>query len=245
MGLAGLHAVAGQMPKGSVMVDFAPGRFADFTGTTNSENQELNMRATPSTMHRQTVSGQLSNALLWPFAVMRGAMDIGHTEQSGPYVSELWALNVHDTEVGGDWHGSAWFRREKTWRDEVPLYRGRTLPILQGTDVYDMRRALRAHHHPQGWRLKPVWGARYARACIDLAGRYIEARGEAAREHDFQEIDPSAQDLMGWLMSAERVRRALELGERMAEGDTEFSDVWSGWVRQRRTQIRTGYAVTV
>ena len=191
------------------------------------------------------LTGWLSEAVLWPIAVAQGAMDIGHTQRPGPYISELWALNIHNGEPGGDWHRAAWFRREKLWRDEIPLYKGRTLKTLGGTDVYDSRRALRGQGHPQGWRLEPVWAAGHARACVDLAGRYIEVLAKSAREKDYWEIDPTAEDLMGWLMSARKVRYALNMAQRMAQGDEEFADVWEGWVRKRSEEIRSRDKVTI
>ena len=138
-------------------------------------------RTVEANLHAQGLTSWLSEALLWPFAVAQGARGIPHTQRTGPYISELWALNIHDGEPGGDWHGAAWFRREKLWRDDITLYEGRTLATLGGTDIYDARRALRAHRHPQGWRMEPVWAAGHARACVDIAGRYIEV-WQTARE---------------------------------------------------------------
>ena len=93
--------------------------------------------------------------------------------------------------------------------------------------------------------MEPVWAAGHARACVDIAGRYIEVLANSAREKDYWEIDPTADDLMGWLMSAGKVRHALNMAQTMAQGDQEFADVWEGWVRRRREEIRSRYKVTV
>ena len=157
------------------------------------------------------------------------------------YISKLWALNIHDSEPGGDWHTAGWFTRQG-WFDQGPeLYHGRTVPILGDTDIYDARRALRRRGHPQGWRPEPIWAARYARACVDMLAGHIEILAGPIRKGDWWGTEPSAKDLVTWTLAREALGRTFELADAMAQSDTEYGDIWKEWSARRRKEIESEY----
>ena len=186
-----------------------------------------------------------TRTILWPAHLATGARDIAATNREGPYISEIRALNINGNEPGGDWHASAWFRRDKMWRDPIPLYEGRTLRVLRDTGLYDARRALRGQGHPQGWQLRPVWAANYPRACIDLAAGGIEQSARSARENSCAGIDPSADDLAGWLMTRDAARTALAMAQAMAAADDEYGKLWARWATRRRGELERLWETTL
>ena len=188
---------------------------------------------------------ETTGRILWPAHLATGARDIPATSREGPYISEMWALNINGDEPGGDWHASAWFRRARMWRDPIALYDGRTLRVLRDTGLYDARAALRGQGHPQGWQVRPVWAANYARACIDLAAGTIERSARRARENGCGAIDPSADDLAGWPMTRDAARTALSMAQTMAAADDEYADLWARWATCRQSELERPWETTL
>lgn len=181
--------------------------------------------------------------LLWAAEVATGAVGIPRTPTRLRYISRLWALNIHDTEPGGDWHSAGWFTR-RGWFDRGPqLYEGRTVAILGDVDIYDARGALRRRGHPQGWRPEPIWAARYARACVDMLGIHIDILAKPIRSGDWWGTEPTARDLVTWTLARNALGRTFELVERMAQADTDYADIWREWAAKRRRELKTEYGI--
>lgn len=188
---------------------------------------------------------ETAGRILWSAHLATGARDIPATRREGPYISEMWALNINGDEPGRDWHASAWFRHAKMWRDPIALYEGRTLRVLRDTGLYDARTTLRGQGHPQGWQMRPVWAASYPRACIDLAAGAIEQAAHSARENSYAEIDPSADDLAGWLMTRDAARTALAMAQAMATADDEYAKLCGQWATRRRGELERLWETTL
>ena len=78
------------------------------------------------------------------------------------------------------------------------LFEGATVKVLGDEGIYDCRAALRRERHPQGWRLEPIWAARYARVCVDLVSKNIElAEGLGTIDEQWWALDPTVHDLAG------------------------------------------------
>ena len=136
-----------------------------------------------------------------------------------------------------------WLRREG-WRHRGPeLYRGRTVPILGETDIYDARRALKRYRHPQGWRPEPIWAARYARACVDIVSEHIVTLTRPVDTREWWATGPTARELVTWTLAGDALGRAFELVERMAEADTDYAELWREWAERRRREVETAYGI--
>ena len=192
----------------------------------------------------RAVSFHTAQPLLWAADVATSATAIPRTPTKQTYISELWALNIHDIEPGGDWHTSGWFMR-RGWIDcgGPAVFEGRTVPILGDADIYDARRALRVRGHPQGLRPEPIWAARYARACVDMLSIHIEILAKPIREGDWWGTEPTARDLATWMLTPGPIARTFKLVEQMAEADAEYADIWQEWAARRRRELENEYEI--
>ena len=167
------------------------------------------------------------------------AVDIPRTPTKAHYISGGWAMNLNDgEEPGGDWHRSCWFAPREMRPAGPELFEGATVKVLGDEGIYDCRAALRRERHPQGWRLEPIWAARYARVCVDLVSKNIElAESLGTIDEQWWALDPTVYDLAGWLFSKESRDQVFTMCQQMAERDEAHAALWTAWKERRRSEL--------